>query len=125
MTKMFTKRTKKRSNAMKATAKVLNAVGIKEFSIASCKLKADILELILGILNNKTLEVFDISGNQSGDEMAVVMSKLFQHNRTLTTVFWDSNDITITGLKYPLFWDFRGIIQSSTYLCLYWIVLQF
>jgi len=84
---------------MKATAKVLNFVGIKEFSTSSCKLKADILDLIFGILNNKTLEILDITGNQSGDALAIAMAKLFQHNCTIHIVLWDSNDISINGLK--------------------------
>jgi len=51
------------------------------------------------LFNNKTLEVLDISGNQSGDSLAVALAKMLQHNRTMHTLFWDCNEISVTGLK--------------------------
>jgi len=51
------------------------------------------------IFSNKTLEVLDISGNQSGDSLAVALAKMLQHNRTIHTLFWDCNEISVTGLK--------------------------
>uniref|UniRef100_A0A6B2KX85 Uncharacterized protein n=1 Tax=Arcella intermedia TaxID=1963864 RepID=A0A6B2KX85_9EUKA len=99
MNNVFTKKSKKRSAAMKETANAINLSGIKEFSISGCKLKTDILDFLFGLFNNKTLEVLNISGNQSGDSMAFVLSKLLQHNATIHTIYWDGNETTLTGLK--------------------------
>jgi hypothetical protein len=99
MNKLFVKRSKKRTSAISRMAKTINVIGLKELSLSGCKLKADLSGLIIKLLDNRTLEVMDISGNQAGDSLAVALTKFLQNNRTLHTLFWDENELSITGLK--------------------------
>jgi len=62
-------------------------------------IKGDILEMIYELLNNKNLLKLDISGHQAGDEVAIALGKIFQHNNTLHTILWDNNETGIVGLK--------------------------
>jgi len=51
------------------------------------------------LLNNYSLETLNLTDNQGGDRMAETLAKVFQHNSTLKTVYWDSNEVTLSGLK--------------------------
>uniref|UniRef100_A0A6B2KY22 CARMIL pleckstrin homology domain-containing protein n=2 Tax=Arcella intermedia TaxID=1963864 RepID=A0A6B2KY22_9EUKA len=99
MNRMFKSRSKMRLKAMKNTAKAIIRCDIRDFQINNSKLKGDILDLIFGLLNVKHLELLDVSGNQSGDPLALALAKLLQHNRTILTIYWDGNEITERGLK--------------------------
>jgi len=84
---------------MNQLAKAVQYVQIKELSLESSKLKEDLVELLLSLLNNSSLENLNLTDNQGGDRIAETLSKVFQHNNTLNTVYWDANDTTLAGLK--------------------------
>jgi len=104
MNRVFNRRTPARQNAMGLIAKALNTVPIEEFEIMGDKksnkgLKADLLDVVFGLLANKTLTKLDLSGNQAGDDLGVALGKVFQHNNTLSNLVWDNNEMGIVGFK--------------------------
>jgi len=98
MNKMFKYRSKLRPLIMQTTAKAVSRAQISEFYINNCKLKSDIQDFICGLFTNNSLEILDVSGN-SCETVAQTLSKMLQHNQTLHTLYWDSNETSVSGLK--------------------------
>jgi len=102
MNRVFKKST---ARSMALIAKVLNTTSIDEFEMQGDKkagrgLKTDeLLEVVLELVDNKTLTRLDISGNQGGDDLGIALGKVLQHNDTLSTLHWDGNDMGIVGFK--------------------------
>jgi len=60
-------------------------------------LKGDICPLIFSLMNNKCLRHLDVTGNQAGNTLALALSKALQVNKTLQTLRWDDNGVTLPG----------------------------
>lgn len=102
LNRMFGRRTKDRQNVMNTLASVLETRPIKKLRLrggAKSQLKSDLLALIIGLLNNESLKLLDITGNQVGDSLAYAFAKVLQHNHTLDALYWDDNGTTMSGLK--------------------------
>lgn len=102
MNRMFARRTKSRSQAIQSLISILELRPIKVLRVqggGSSKLKLDLTPLVFGLINNKTLAELDISGNQTGDGLAVALGKVLQHNKAIHTLYWDDNSTTINGLR--------------------------
>jgi len=87
---------------MRAMSKVINSVRIQSLSAKGGKsavLKSDVVDMVFGLMNNDTLTDLDISGHQCGDAIAVVMAKVLQHNRTLSSLDIHNNGLTYAGLS--------------------------
>lgn len=102
MNRMFARRTKNRSQAINSLISILELRPIRALRVqggGNSKLKGDLSALVFGLINNKTLQELDISGNQSGEPVAVALCKLLQHNKSLHTLYWDDNMTLINGLR--------------------------
>lgn len=102
MNRMFGRRTKDRQQVMNSLVAMLEIRPIKKLRLrggSKSQLKSDLFTLVIGLLNNKTLRLLDITGNQCGDSLAYAFAKVLQHNDTIDTLYWDDNGTTMSGLK--------------------------
>eukprot|EP01122_Echinamoeba_exundans_P012442 TRINITY_DN5195_c0_g2_i1.p1 TRINITY_DN5195_c0_g2~~TRINITY_DN5195_c0_g2_i1.p1 ORF type:complete len:1181 (-),score=330.57 TRINITY_DN5195_c0_g2_i1:92-3634(-) len=102
MNRMFARRTKSRTQAIQSLISILELRPIKVLRVqggGSSKLKQDLTPLVFGLINNRVLAELDISGNQTGDGLAVALGKVLQHNKAIHTLYWDDNSTTINGLR--------------------------
>jgi leucine-rich repeat-containing protein 16 len=102
MNRMFARRTKSRTQAIQSLISILELRPIKVLRVqggGSSKLKLDLTPLVFGLINNRVLAELDISGNQTGDGLAVALGKVLQHNKAIHTLYWDDNSTTINGLR--------------------------
>lgn len=132
MSRIFTKRSKDRPQAMIALAALLEARPITTLRIrghTKSQLKTDLVPFIFGLINNDKLEYLDVAGNQSGDGLPLALAKILQHNQSLQTLYWDENGTTLTGLRsfkiglarntslrkmpFPVF-DMANILKTET-----------
>jgi len=98
------KPTKQRTKAVRDLSALLCSAKccIKEFSIRGTRefqLKGDMKEFLFSIIVNTTLKSIDITGNQIGPSMGQILSKLFQANQSLETIYWDDNGTTLLGFQ--------------------------
>jgi hypothetical protein len=93
---------KNKGVAINTLGSILDSRPIRKLKIqggTNSRLKGDLINLILGIINNKTIEELDVMGHQCGDSLALVLGKVLQHNKVLSTLYWDDNTTTLNGLK--------------------------
>eukprot|EP00029_Vermamoeba_vermiformis_P011290 TRINITY_DN616_c0_g3_i1.p1 TRINITY_DN616_c0_g3~~TRINITY_DN616_c0_g3_i1.p1 ORF type:complete len:1196 (-),score=549.69 TRINITY_DN616_c0_g3_i1:108-3239(-) len=102
MNRLFTRRTKDRQQAIIGVSNLIQNSNIAKLRMtggAKSQLKQDLLPFVFNLINNNTLKVLDISSHAVGDALAIALAKVLQHNRSLHTLFWDDNEVTLSGLK--------------------------
>jgi len=102
MNRVFNRKTGERTNAMKLLSKAISTLKVEEFELQGERrsgIKGDLIELVFGLLTNKTLTKLDISGHQAGDDLGLKLGNILQHNHTLSSLMWDNNDMGIFGFK--------------------------
>jgi len=106
---------KSRSAAIQAVSNLLASVPISSFNMkgsSKSALKTDLVDIVLGLLNNNTLRHLDVSGHQAGDKFANAISKCLQHNHTLDSLLLDGNAISVRGLRlYKMGFERNGNIK--------------
>ncbi|KAI5694940.1 hypothetical protein M8J75_007961 [Diaphorina citri] len=70
---------------------------IQSLSIADCKLKNEMNNVLSALGTNNSLQVVDITGNFIGDVGARLLAKSLQINSSLHTLHYDRNNITLAG----------------------------
>ncbi|XP_058011396.1 capping protein, Arp2/3 and myosin-I linker protein 2 [Ahaetulla prasina] len=70
---------------------------IESVSVAESRLKLRTSILLDGLGSNSHLVALDISGNAIGDLGAKILAKALSVNKTLRTLMWDRNNITLYG----------------------------
>ncbi|XP_060537567.1 capping protein, Arp2/3 and myosin-I linker protein 2 [Pantherophis guttatus] len=70
---------------------------LESVSVAESRLKLRTSILLDGLGSNSHLVALDISGNAMGDLGAKILAKALSVNKTLRTLIWDRNNITLYG----------------------------
>jgi len=94
------KPTKQRMESIRALITYVSQSPLEKLVVqgsAKCSLKGDICPLIFSLMNNKCLRHLDITGNQAGNTLALALSKALQVNKTLLTLRWDDNVVSLAG----------------------------
>jgi len=102
LNRIFPKRTKDRIQAIGALTNLLESRPITALRMRGgpkSQLKADLVPLVFGLINNDKLVLLDVAGNQCGDGLPVAFAKVLQHNHTIQTLYWDDNGTTMAGLR--------------------------
>jgi len=100
----FDKITKQRAKAIQDLAIFLGSEQCKIESLclvgsAKAALRADIMPMIFSLMTNKTLKLLDISSNQIGNVLGLALSKALQTNKTLESLYWDENGVSLAGYQ--------------------------
>uniref|UniRef100_A0A6B2KZZ1 Uncharacterized protein n=1 Tax=Arcella intermedia TaxID=1963864 RepID=A0A6B2KZZ1_9EUKA len=103
MNKVWRRATPDRPKAIEQLVNALNNSKIEEFQLkgdrGSSALRDDLIDLIFGLLTNQNLKIIDVSGHQAGDDLAIALSKVLARNSVLHTIYWDFNEISLSGLQ--------------------------
>lgn len=88
--------------AMESLGSICNNSKIENLSITGNSkfyLKHDLIPFVISLIVNENLKTLNITGNHSGNGLAIALAKVLQTNNTLQTILWDDNNITLKGFQ--------------------------